>query len=101
LGIEVFEHSGRVVLPDPGVQDPQRQHRVLVEALAQQLRRRILTAPILVLSARHAQQQKVAALDAGADDYVAKPFGMDELLARAAARTPSGIHTGAAGPASW
>jgi two-component system, OmpR family, KDP operon response regulator KdpE len=41
-----------------------------------------LTAPILVLSARHTQQQKVAALDAGADDYVTKPFGMDELLAR-------------------
>jgi two-component system KDP operon response regulator KdpE len=40
------------------------------------------TAPVLVLSARHAQEQKVAALDAGADDYVTKPFGMDELLAR-------------------
>ena len=39
-------------------------------------------APILVLSARHEQQQKVAALYAGADDYVTKPFGMDELLAR-------------------
>jgi two-component system KDP operon response regulator KdpE len=39
-------------------------------------------APILVLSARHDQQQKVDALDAGADDYVTKPFGMDELLAR-------------------
>jgi two-component system, OmpR family, KDP operon response regulator KdpE len=40
------------------------------------------TTPILILSARHGQQQKVAALDAGADDYVTKPFGMDELLAR-------------------
>jgi two-component system KDP operon response regulator KdpE len=38
--------------------------------------------PIVVLSARHDEQDKVAALDAGADDYVAKPFGMDELLAR-------------------
>ena len=38
--------------------------------------------PILVLSARDAQQQKVDALDAGADDYVTKPFGMGELLAR-------------------
>ena len=35
-----------------------------------------------MLSARHEQAQKVAALDAGADDYVTKPFGMDELLAR-------------------
>jgi two-component system KDP operon response regulator KdpE len=39
-------------------------------------------APILVLSAREGQADKVAALDAGADDYVTKPFGMDELLAR-------------------
>ncbi len=38
--------------------------------------------PIIVLSARDAQSAKVAALDAGADDYVTKPFGMDELLAR-------------------
>jgi two-component system KDP operon response regulator KdpE len=38
--------------------------------------------PILILSAREAQADKVAALDAGADDYVTKPFGMDELLAR-------------------
>jgi two-component system, OmpR family, KDP operon response regulator KdpE len=38
--------------------------------------------PILVLSARQDSRDKVAALDAGADDYVTKPFGMDELLAR-------------------
>jgi two-component system, OmpR family, KDP operon response regulator KdpE len=38
--------------------------------------------PIIVLSARAAQGDKVEALDAGADDYVTKPFGMDELLAR-------------------
>lgn len=41
-----------------------------------------MSAPILVLSARHEEASKVAALDAGADDYVTKPFGMDELLAR-------------------
>jgi two-component system KDP operon response regulator KdpE len=40
------------------------------------------SAPIIVLSAREAQADKVAALDAGADDYVTKPFGMDELVAR-------------------
>ncbi|ARQ68085.1 response regulator [Streptomyces marincola] len=38
--------------------------------------------PIIVLSARHTSDEKVEALDAGADDYVTKPFGMDELLAR-------------------
>jgi two-component system KDP operon response regulator KdpE len=38
--------------------------------------------PIIVLSGRSAGRDKVAALDAGADDYVTKPFGMDELLAR-------------------
>jgi two-component system KDP operon response regulator KdpE len=38
--------------------------------------------PIIVLSARSGEPDKVVALDAGADDYVTKPFGMDELLAR-------------------
>ncbi len=40
------------------------------------------STPIIVLSVWGAESQKVAALDAGADDYVTKPFGMDELLAR-------------------
>ena len=40
------------------------------------------TTPIVVLSARQSETIKVDALDAGADDYVTKPFGMDELLAR-------------------
>jgi two-component system KDP operon response regulator KdpE len=38
--------------------------------------------PIIILSARGTEADKVTALDAGADDYVSKPFGMDELLAR-------------------
>ena len=38
--------------------------------------------PVIVLSARHGSDDKVEALDVGADDYVTKPFGMDELLAR-------------------
>jgi two-component system, OmpR family, KDP operon response regulator KdpE len=38
--------------------------------------------PVIVLSVREGQEDKVAALDAGADDYVTKPFGVEELLAR-------------------
>jgi two-component system KDP operon response regulator KdpE len=52
--------------------------------------------PIVVLSARHHEHTKVEALDAGADDYITKPFGVGELLARVrvalrhAARSPAG-----------
>jgi two-component system, OmpR family, KDP operon response regulator KdpE len=45
------------------------------------------SVPIIVLSARGNEAQKVEALDAGADDYVTKPFGMNELLARLRAAT--------------
>jgi two-component system KDP operon response regulator KdpE len=44
--------------------------------------RRDATTPVLVLTARGAERNKVAALDQGADDYVTKPFGMEELHAR-------------------
>ena len=44
--------------------------------------RQTSTTPIVVLSARHDERSKVEALDLGADDYVSKPFGMDELMAR-------------------
>jgi two-component system KDP operon response regulator KdpE len=40
------------------------------------------SVPVIVLSARNDERDKVAALDRGADDYLTKPFGMDELLAR-------------------
>ncbi len=43
------------------------------------------TTPILILSARSDERDKVATLEAGADDYVTKPFGMDELRARVGA----------------
>lgn len=44
------------------------------------------TAPVLVLSARDHEQEKVDALDAGADDYLVKPFGVPELVARVRAQ---------------
>ena len=44
--------------------------------------RRASDAPIIMLTVRSAERDKVAALDAGADDYVVKPFGIEELLAR-------------------
>jgi two-component system KDP operon response regulator KdpE len=50
--------------------------------LLRQLRQRDESLPIVVLSSRGDEAGKVAALDLGADDYVTKPFGMDELLAR-------------------
>jgi len=58
--------------------------------------RRWSSMPILVLSARHQERTKIDALDAGADDYITKPFGVGELLARVraalrhAARSPGG-----------
>lgn len=48
--------------------------------------RRFSTAPIIVLSARHADTEKVALLDAGADDYLTKPFSTIELTARVRAQ---------------
>ena len=57
------------------------------------------TGPVLVLSARTDSQDKVAALDAGADDYVTKPFDMAELLARLRAALRRGSTE--AGPARW
>ena len=64
-------------------------------------------APIIVLSGRADSTDKVEALDAGADDYVTKPFGMDELLARMravvrrTAREPRHPAGRARRPASW
>jgi len=51
------------------------------------------STPIIVLSARENEAAKVKALDAGADDYVTKPFGMDELLARLRAAVRRGTTT--------
>jgi two-component system, OmpR family, KDP operon response regulator KdpE len=77
-------HKPRLILLDLGLPDGDG-----VEFIAQ-LRAKSLT-PILVLSARGSEPIKVAALDAGADDYVTKPFGVDELLARIRAGLRHGV----------
>jgi two-component system KDP operon response regulator KdpE len=68
-------HTPDVVILDLGL--PDMSGVAVIEKL-----RGWTDVPIIVLSARTDQQDKVLALDAGADDYVTKPFGMDELLAR-------------------
>jgi two-component system KDP operon response regulator KdpE len=68
-------HNPEVVLLDLGLPD--------IDGFEVTRRLREFTkVPIIVLSARGREEDKVAALDAGADDYVTKPFGMNELLAR-------------------
>jgi two-component system KDP operon response regulator KdpE len=69
------DHKPDVVVLDLGL--PDLHGATVIERL-----RRWSTTPIIVLSARTDSTDKVRALDAGADDYVTKPFGMDELLAR-------------------
>ena len=64
-----------LVILDLGLPDMDGQE------VLQQLRE-WLTAPIIVLSARDQEQQKITALDHGADDYLTKPFSTGELLAR-------------------
>jgi len=56
------------------------------------------SVPIIVLSVRDQERQKVEALDAGADDYVTKPFGMNELLARVRANLRRVLASSAADP---
>ena len=70
--------------------------------VAAELRREGRTNPILMLTARDATEDVVRGLDAGADDYLAKPFRFDELLARIRALTrrggPAGLERLAYGP---
>ena len=86
------EHPPQVVILDLGMPDMSG-----VEVLAGL--RGWLTVPVIVLSARTDSSDKVGALDAGADDYMTKPFGMDELLARLrAAVRRAAVATGADNP---
>ena len=63
-------------------------------AVCRQVRQRHIQVPILLLTARDAVPDRVAGLDAGADDYLVKPFALTELLARlrALVRRPAGTH---------
>jgi two-component system KDP operon response regulator KdpE len=69
------ERKPDVVLLDLGL--PDMEGLDVVKRLREWTR-----TPIIVISARHGDEQKVAALDAGADDYLTKPFSLPELLAR-------------------
>ena len=77
--IEAASRQPELVIVDLGL--PDADGKVLIREL-----RSWSNAPVLVLSARDREDEKVAALDAGADDYLVKPFGVPELLARVRAQ---------------
>jgi len=74
--LQLLEQKPDLIILDLGLPDMQGLD------LLRTLRTRNESVPIVVLSSRGDEAGKVAALDLGADDYVTKPFGMDELLAR-------------------
>jgi two-component system KDP operon response regulator KdpE len=73
--VDVADHAPDLVIVDLGL--PDLDGAVVIERV-----RSFSEVPVIVLSVRDRQTDKVAALDAGADDYVTKPFDMGELLAR-------------------
>ncbi|MFZ3359050.1 MAG: response regulator transcription factor [Xanthobacteraceae bacterium] len=74
--LELLSQSPDLIILDLGLPDMEGQE------LLRMIRARNDSVPIVVLSSRSDEAGKVQALDFGADDYVTKPFGMDELLAR-------------------
>jgi two-component system KDP operon response regulator KdpE len=84
---EVLDHSPSLVLLDLGLPD--------IDGL--EITRRLREwskVPIIVLSARDQEHNKIAALDAGADDYLTKPFGVGELMARVRVARRHAEHAG-------
>ncbi len=76
IALELLSKSPDIVILDLGLPDIQGHE------LLRMIRGRNEAIPVIVLSSRGDEAGKVQALDFGADDYVTKPFGMDELLAR-------------------
>jgi len=91
--IEAGTRQPDVVILDLGL--PDADGMVLIREL-----RGWTQVPVLVLSARAAEADKIAALDAGADDYLAKPFGLGELLARLRVLLRRHARGGAGNPAA-
>jgi len=74
--LDLLDQSPNLIILDLGLPDMQGHE------LLKSIRSRNDSVPIVILSSRDDEAGKVQALDSGADDYVTKPFGMDELLAR-------------------
>lgn len=82
--VEVRSHQPDAVLLDLGL--PDRDGQELIREI-----RRFSTVPILVISARTMEHEKIRALDSGADDYVTKPFSAGEVVARVRAALRRGV----------
>ena len=91
-GLRWFAHyAPDLVLLDLGLPDQDGLSMIT------EIRRRG-TTPIIILSAREAETMKVEALDRGADDYIQKPFGIEELLARIRAGLRHGVQARGSAP---
>ncbi len=75
-GLDLLAENPDIIILDLGLPDIEGME------LLQRIRQHSESVPVVVLSSRSDESGKVKALDLGADDYVTKPFGMDELLAR-------------------
>ena len=90
LWLAVKNYSYDCVLLDLGLPD------VSGDACLQRLRQEKLNTPVIVITARDAKHDKIRVLDGGADDYLSKPFDLDELAARIRAAVRRGAERGEA-----